>query len=150
MADWDFYKANVNDTIASIFLNLDAKEDLDVDSYQKLCWVFIRLNIEREDGLSHDDEFESLIKYEEGLLKHLEGSPIELVGRVTTKGMRQFYFYSTKDFEFEKCAEDFSRKQNTHDYQAGEKLDPKWSQYINVLYPGEYGIEQMNKRRKNA
>ena len=150
MADWDFYKANVNDRIASIFLNLEAKEDLDIASYPKLGWVFIRLNIEREDGLSHDDEFESLVKYEECLLKHLEGCPVELVGCVTTKGMRQFYFYSNEDFEFERCAEEFAREQTTHDYQVGEKPDPTWSQYVNVLYPGEFGIEQINERKKNA
>ena len=150
MADWDFYKANINDKIASIFLNLEAKEDLDVASYPKLCWIIIRLNIERIDGLSHDEEFESLVSYEERLIKHLEGSPVALVGRVTTNRMRQFYFYANKDFKFEKCAEEFASKQTTHDYQCGEKLDPTWSQYTNVLYPGEFGLEQIYERRKNA
>jgi hypothetical protein len=150
MADWDFYKANINEKIASVFLNLEAESDLNITSYPKLCWVFIRLNIERKDGLSHDNEFEALLKYEELLLVHLKEKPIELVGCVTTNGMRQFYFYSNKDFEFEKYAEIFASEQTTHQYQLGEKLDPNWEQYKSVLYPGEFGIEQINERRKNA
>ncbi|WP_325892993.1 DUF695 domain-containing protein [Grimontia sp. NTOU-MAR1] len=150
MADWDFYQANVNEKIASIYLDLDAQSDLDPGTYSMLCWLFIRLKVERADGLSHEDEFDVLCDYEDRLDEHLKNGKIEMVGRVTTDGMRQFYFYSAPNFDFESSVKKFVSTYSSHQYQFGCIPDPDWSQYENVLYPGEHGLDQINERRENA
>jgi len=150
MSDWDFYQANVNEKIASIYLDLDAQSDLDAQTYSELCWLFIRLKVDRADGLSHEDEFDALCDYEDRLEEHLEKEEIEMVGRVTTDGMRQFYFYSSSNFDFENSIKEFVSKLSSYQHQFGTKSDPAWSQYENVLYPGEHGIKQINERRENA
>jgi hypothetical protein len=150
MADWDYYQANINDKIASIYLNLDARSDIDMQRHSELCWLFIKLKLARDDGLSHEDEFEALCDYEDNLDEHLEAEKIELVGRVTTDGMRQFYFYSVPGFNFEQSIEVFLSKYQSYQYQYDHKSDPDWGQYSSVLYPKEHGINQINRRREKA
>ena len=150
MAEWDFYQANIDGKISSVYVNLDAYTETDTSKYSKLCWLFIRLKIERADGLSHDDEFDVLIEYEKCLIDELSCGPIEFVGRITTDGMRQFYFYAADSFDFEMTIERFLDKQPSYQYQFGSRNNADWSQYRNVLYPGKYGLQQINARRKNA
>lgn len=93
MPNWNFYQAHINNEIASVFLDLDAKSENINNKFNTLFWLFIKLKIEREDGLSHDDEFETLNSYENDLIENIDISKSSYVGRITTNGMRQFYFY---------------------------------------------------------
>jgi hypothetical protein len=150
MADRDFYQANIDGKISSIYLNLDAYTEVDASEYSKLCWLFIRLKVEREDELSHDDEYSELTDYEDNLIENLSGDSIQFVGRITTNGMRQFYFYAVDSFDFELAIEVFLDKESSCQYQFGSRRNPGWSQYKNVLYPGKYGLHQIKERRLNA
>lgn len=151
MSDWDFYKANINDKISSVYLNLEACSEIDTTKYSKLCWLFIRLKIKRIDGLSHDDEYEALIEYEDNLIAYITKIPqIDFVGRITTDGMRQFYFYATNELDFEFVINEFLDKAPSYQFQLGFKNDPEWNQYKNTLYPGINGLQQIRDRRKNA
>lgn len=149
MADWDFYQANINDKVASVYLNLDADEELS-SKHVWLYWFFIKLKVERDDGLSHDDEVESLFEFEDHLTSSLCSDNLHFVGRVTTAGMRQFYFYGTEDIEYKELCETFLKGNCTYLYQYDSEVDKERSQYKNVLYPGPLGLEQINERRKNA
>ena len=149
MSNWDFYQSNINDKIASVYLNLDAEEELS-PRHIRLCWFFIKLKVERDDGLSHDDEIESLFEFEDQLIACLCSENLKFVGRVTTAGMRQFYFYGTDDAGFEELCEVFLRSNSSYLYQYNCKDDPERTQYKNVLYPGSLGLKQINERGSNA
>jgi hypothetical protein len=150
LPNWNFYQTNINDQISSVYLNLDAKEDCETDSFDTLVWLFIKLRIDREDGLSHDDEFDALCAYEDDIDKHVDESKTKFVGRVTTQGMRQFYFY-TSDLESFKAEIDCaSAKNKEYLYQTGSKKDLGWVQNDNVIYPGKYGLDQISSRIENA
>jgi hypothetical protein len=149
VADWDFYQANINDKIASIYLNLEADTELS-QNHNTLYWFFIKLKVERDDGLSHDDEVDSLFEYEDKLVGEICSGNLQFVGRVTTAGMRQFYFYGTEDIQYERMCETFLKTNNTYLYQYSSKADPQKSQFKNVLYPGSQGLEQIYECRKNA
>jgi len=149
MADWDFYQANINDKIASVYLNLDAGEELS-PKHVRLFWFFIKLKVGRDDGLSHDDEVESLFEFEDHLISALCSDNLQFIGRVTTAGMRQFYFYGTEHIQYVELCENFLKTNSTYLYQYSSKADAERSQFKNVLYPGPQGFEQINDRRKNA
>ena len=143
MADRDFYQANIDGKISSIYLNLDAYTEVNASEYSRLCWLFIRLKVEREDGLSHDDEYSELTDYEDNLIEHLSGDSIQFAGRITTNGIRQFYFYAVDSFDYELAIEVFPGKESSYQYRFGSKRNPGWSQYKNVLYPGKYGTDRV-------
>ena len=149
MADWDFYQAKINDSLASIYLNLDAEKELRPENTQ-LYWFFIKLKIEREDGLSHDDEVESLYEFEDSLISSMCSEELEYVGRITTAGMRQFYFYGTTNIDYDELCKDFLKDNSSYLYQTNSKEDSEKSHYKNVMYPGKIGLEQIYKRRRNA
>lgn len=150
MSDWNYYQANVNDRLASIYLDLEAKEEYSQQEYPKLFWLFIRLKVARDDGLSHDDEFDALCEYEDIIDEHIKGLPIHLVGRITTNGMRKFYFYGNDNFKFETLVEAIVDGDSSYQYQSGSKDDSNWSQYDDVLYPEEQGLKQIFERAENA
>ena len=100
VADWDFYRAIINDKIASVYLNLEASDELN-SNHTTLFWFFIKLKIERDDGLSHDDEVDELYEYEDNLIDALCDDNMRFVGRITSSGMRQFYFYGAENIDFE-------------------------------------------------
>ena len=149
MANWDFYQANINDTIASIYLDLNAEEEVS-PRHVRLFWFFINLKVEREDGLSHDDEIERLFEFEDNLINAVCSENQQFVGRVTTAGMRQFYFYGSADVHYDELCEAFLRNNNSYVYQYSGKDDPQRTLYKSVLYPGPLGLEQIRERKGSA
>lgn len=133
-----------------MYLDLEAEFELKNEALDTLCWVFIKLKIERDDGLSHDDEFEDLGAYEDELVSAIDSSKTVYIGRITTQGMRQFYFYSSDVSLFEKQVTSSAGRSPNYLYQIGNKFDPNWDQYKTVLYPGKHGLQQISARSKNA
>ena len=150
MPNWNHYLANINDHISSVYLDLSAKKSTIKEHYPTLCWLFIKLKVEKEDGLSHDDEFDILCEYDDAVEDLIVDSDVIYVGRITTNGMRQFYFYSQGPKPFEAYIEKVINSAPKYQNQLGQKDDPNWSQYDTVLYPGDSGLEQIAKRRESA
>lgn len=143
---WNHYLCNMNDQIASVYLNLDLKDFPLKEEFSELNWYWIKLKKPREDGLSSNDEFDCLVDHEAKLIKYLDCDNIIFAGRITTQGRRQFYFYSTPDFDFTDEIEKFTGLNPGYLYQVGQKQDPEWNHYINTLYPYENGIQQIIER----
>ena len=145
MQDWNFYKCNVNDKIASVYLDMCLARSAPIDSLPFLHWFFVKLLTPSDEGLSTDEEFDSLVELEERLLASCDNS-FQFAGRITTDGMRQFYFYSsdtTSDINrYQPVIDQFDQ----HPYQFGSKPDKDWSQYKNTLYPGKHGLQQIQDR----
>jgi len=59
----------------------------------------------------------------------------DLVGRITTAGRREFYFYGPQPDRFEQAVAGALKSFSHHEFETGTKEDPDWSQYLNVLYP---------------
>ena len=150
MADWDFYRCTVNGTLAFITLDLDLYQSVPMSDRPFLHWFWIKLRQPNTDGLSSDDEYDDLLAYERGLEEEMARADMTYVGRITTDGTRQFYFYGAcatpEDAWYLPVISRFPQ----YRYQYGSKADPTWSQYFNVLYPGEHGISQIRDRRSGA
>lgn len=67
--DWDSYFCNVNDVLASIFLNLDLRKVVPDRNKPNLLWVWVYMKSPREDGLSSRSEFDMLCAIEDQLTK---------------------------------------------------------------------------------
>ena len=147
--DWDFYRCNVNDRLSSIYVDLGLRSLTPIQYLPTLRWLWIKLRYPDDRGLSVDDEFDALRAYEDELCAALK-APGEIIfaGRITGAGMRQFYFYSTEQFEFVERIDSVLDNNREYQYQAGSKPDEDWSQYSNVLYPGVHGLEQIRERRE--
>jgi hypothetical protein len=93
--DGTSYFSNVNDQLASIFVNLGLLVgDAPIASKPWLLGVWVYLLSPRPDGLSASGEAPTLFMIEEAL-HALIGRNCHAIpcGRFTTEGRREFYFY---------------------------------------------------------
>ena len=144
---WDFYFASVNDNVASIFVDMGLGEMAPDASKPWLLWAIVPFKDPREDGLSTDEESEVLDEIEDALLESVESS-IEgsLVGRITTEGRREFYFYAPTDEGFEQAVGKAMASHSEYEVECGAKEDPDWEHYLGVLFPSPYDLHCINNR----
>lgn len=151
VSNWESYLSNVNGSIASIFLDLELVLSSPKPELPKLAWLWIKLKHPLDNGLSRDDEFNALCNYEDELQKFIgQNNKAIYVGRITTLGRREFYFYVDENIKFQTLIDSFLQSHQDYPFQLGETLDPLWDHYSNCLYPGEEGLSQIkNRKEKN-
>jgi regulator of RNase E activity RraB len=133
---WDFYFANVNDVIASLFVDLGIRDSVPDPDRPWLLWTWVYFRQPRHDGLSSAEEAPILVDIEDALTNAVkEASQAELVGCITTACRREFYFYGPQPGIFEQAIAGAMKGFPDYEYDTGTKDDPDWSQYLNVLYP---------------
>ncbi|MDC7677393.1 DUF695 domain-containing protein [Asticcacaulis machinosus] len=144
--DWDFYLCQVDSAPASIFLDLGQKDRAPVKGVPLMCYVRVFMKMPREDGLSSNDEYQTLNIIEDSLEKEI-GNKAVYVGRVTTAGRRDFVFYA-KDFAaFEKAANKAMLRSPEYEYELGFKEDKDWSVYLGFMYPDARSLRNIMDRR---
>jgi len=136
--DWNFYLCNVNDVLASVFIDLGLRKRVPDKSRPHLLWVLVNLRWPREDGLSASIEFDSLKTIEEKLTAtlNLEFDAV-LCGRITTDARREFYYYAPRYERLETAVRDAMSQFRDYEFECGAKSDPEWRQYLDVLYPSD-------------
>ena len=86
--EWDSYFANVNDELASLFVDLGIRDSLPDPLRPHLTWCWVYMNQPRADGLSDGDEAPLLGAIEDDFLGSLKETAF--AGRITTAGRREF------------------------------------------------------------
>jgi regulator of RNase E activity RraB len=133
---WDFYFAKVNNVVASLFVDLGIRDSVPDADRPWLLWTWLYFRQPRDDGLSSSEEAPILHEIEDTLTKEVkETTEADLVGRITTAGRREFYFYGPQPGRFEQAVASTQKRFADYEFDTGTKEDPDWSQYLNVLYP---------------
>jgi len=144
---WDFYFCTVNDSLASIFLNMGLREQAPLPAKPWLLWVWIYFRSPREDGLSNSDEAPTLHQIENALASALsETCGAILGGRITTEGRREFYFYGETCDGFEITAKNCLAAFPEYRFDLQSEQDPEWKQYFDALYPSPRDMQRMANR----
>src|SRR5215468_4534046 len=100
--NWDSYFCNVNNVLASIFLNLELRKIAPDRKKPNLLWVWLYMKFPREDGLSSQDEFDMLCAVEKKLTEMMTRRfDSVFCGRITTDGRREFYYYALRSEQLE-------------------------------------------------
>ncbi|MBA3067181.1 MAG: DUF695 domain-containing protein [Hyphomonas sp.] len=147
-ADWDFYALRVDGDPASIFVDLDLDAAAPIEALPNVAYLRIRMNAPRPDGLSSQEEYDALIAIEDtstGALSN--GTTCLYVGRNTSSGNRDFYFYVSDIARFEANASACMKPFSNYQFQTGGRFDPEWSTYHNFLYPPARDLQRMMNRR---
>lgn len=145
--DWDFYFCRVDDRSASIFLDLGVAKDPPRTAYPVMSYVRVTMRNPRPDGLSSNEEFEALKAVEDQLGGRLtSGGSAVYVGRNTSNGCRDFYFYCGREMDWAtRVAE--SMVSSGYTYESGSRPDPEWHTYFNFLFPGDREMQSIQNRR---
>jgi len=144
---WDSYICNVNDKLASIFLDLGIRTSVPDPIRPWLLWAFVPFKHPRPDGLSSQQEFQTLIAIEDVLnASVLSACGAILSGRITSDGRREFYYYGTQPEGFEDAVAKCMATFQGYSADCGEQFDPEWRQYLDVLYPSDDDLERIKNR----
>lgn len=133
---WDIYFGKANDELASFCVDLGIHDMTPIADKPYLIWVWIRMQNPREDGLSTNAEFQTLCSIEDKVSEEIikKYNAVQ-VGRVTTSGRREFYYYSDKVSDLDSTVNNAMSQFQTYQFQSGTKEDREWSQYHEFLYP---------------
>jgi len=134
--NWALYMAEINGPPASLFINLDERPDADPDPRPYVCRLHLNLAAPSEDGLTTQEESESLLKLEDELTEALSSSHNgAFVGRVTHDGRRLFFFYLTNADGVEELISHRLRAFNGYRWAHVVEHDPDWKHFSDLLYP---------------
>ncbi len=92
--EWDFYFSNVDNKLSLLFVDLGLYKIAPIEDKSIFVWISIKMNNALGNGLSSSGEDESLEKIEDKLVAKLYSTIYSTyVGRLTSNGNRDFYFY---------------------------------------------------------
>lgn len=146
--EWDFYFSNVDDVIGSFYIDLGLIHIAPISNKPNLVWISVQMNNPREDGLSSNEEFETL-KVIEDRLQELILSKHNAIyaGRLTTDGRRDFYFYMDDTTLYDKTISEAMVALPTYSFDFGIKEDSQWKQYFEFMYPNPRQYQSIQNRR---
>jgi hypothetical protein len=140
--NWDSYLVDINDHIASVFLDLTLRSNAPDSSRPFLGYIWLRMRSPRPDGLSSSEEFKTLLALEKKLLAVVDKRHLAVyVGRITTQCRREFYFYMAKEVELAPAAREALMDFPDYEVDTGSQRDPEWRHYLEVMYPSPMELE---------
>lgn len=146
--DWDFYFSYVEDIIGSFYIDLGLLTIAPVSGKSHRLWVSVKMNAAREDGLSSEEEFDSLQSLGDRLSQAIVEKHDGLyAGRLTSNGHRDFYFYLGNPAFHDKTIEQAMSAFPSYTFSYGIDEDSEWDGYLNFLYPPERDYEIIQNRR---
>jgi uncharacterized protein (TIGR01619 family) len=147
--NWDFYFCYVDKEPASIFVDLGVRVEAPVSDLPDLVWLRLYMRSPRPDGLSSNEEFEMLRSIEDELseVTHSSDTVIKYVGRNTSGGSRDFYFYSEDGNRAVELLSTVMASRSEYECEFGSRKDPAWEAYLSFLYPSDRDRQVIENRR---
>ena len=146
--DWDFYLTNVDNKLSSIAVDLGLHNYAPIKDQDNVVWISIKMNNPRQDGLSSNEEFELLGEIEDALVAAINSRHNStFVGRLTSNGHRDFYFYFGDTTLYDKTISELMGSYPKYEYDFGAKEDKRWGGYFDFLYPAPEQFQRIQNRR---
>jgi uncharacterized protein (TIGR01619 family) len=146
--EWDFYFSNVDDVIGSFYIDLGLLNIAPVSDKPNLVWIALQINSPREDGLSSNEEFETLKAIEDRLQTFILSKHKAIyAGRLTTDGHRDFYFYMGDATLYDKTISEAMVAFPSYSFDFGIQEDTQWKQYFDFMYPNPRQYQSIQNRR---
>jgi uncharacterized protein (TIGR01619 family) len=146
--EWEFYFSNVDDKLGSIFVDLGLRKLAPIADKPNVVWVSIKMNNPREDGLSSQEESGLLGDIEDALVEKIVSKHNAIyVGRLTSAGDRDLYFYFGDTTLYDKTISEVMVAYPKYQFDFGSKEDKEWGGYFDFLYPLPQQFQSIQNRR---
>jgi uncharacterized protein (TIGR01619 family) len=134
---WEFYPSRVDDELASIYVNLSYRARCPLVDAADLAWLRVYFLKPRDDGLSSHEEFQTLCGVEDAVVNQFaaEDTVAYYVGRNTSGGCRDFYFYTDNGHKAELLFSQAMAQFAEYEFDVGHRHEPEWSVYCDFLFP---------------
>lgn len=146
--DWDFFSLLVDDEPASIYVDLGLAREAPLPGRSHMAYVRVLMRQPRPDGLSSNEEFDTLIAIEDALVAQVvQHGPTTFAGRNTSSGNRDFYFYTADPDGFDGLVAAAMARHPDYDFETGTRHDPDWDVYFDFLSPSPDDFQRIMNRR---
>lgn len=147
--NWDVYRCRVDDHPASLYVDLGIAERAPLSKRPCLLRVMYRLRFPNSDGLINSSEAETLFEIEEALFAAVARQlRSRYVGRLTTRGGREHFYYAVSAAEFEAAVGPVQEQFPHYYFEQTAQSDPDWEVYFDLLYPTDLDLQTINTRRQ--
>lgn len=145
---WDFYPCHIDDTPASIFLNLWFETNAPVTAVDTLYWLRIQMTDKAEHGMGSAAEAEILLPVEDHFTRRAQASGFVYVGRLRCDGRWQLIFYGPVDrLQALQALSKGVEGLDGREVETGTKADADWNYYRDFLLPDAERRQWMQDRR---
>jgi hypothetical protein len=145
--DWDFYSCEVDGHPASVYLDMAIAEDAPLPRLPVAAWVQLRLQQPCEEGLSSNEEGATLSAIEAALTASLVAKSTAYVGRLTTNGRCDFYFYTSSASGWKERVASALQAFPDYTFTCGSRPDREWDIYFDRLSPSDEDLVRVQNRR---
>lgn len=145
---WEMYFAPVDEEPAAILVDLGIAESVPDPDRPLLLWMVLPMKSPDENGFGSEEEEPLLTSIEDTFIDAVElTTGAIMVGRITSCGRREFYFYAKSDEGFEETITEAMEAFEDYEFETGSQEDEEWSQYFDVLYPSPEDAQQIFNRQ---
>ena len=146
--NWGMYFTDVDDAPAEMLVDLGAALTAPDPARPVLLWMSLQMKSPDDDGFAGDEEEPRLVEIEDSFIDGVELTTGGiLVGRITTCGQRQLYFYAKSSEGFEDSVDEAMQAFGEYEYEIGEQVDEEWNHYTAVLYPAPDEMQEILNER---
>ena len=145
--DWDVYFTHVEDKPASMLLDLGIAPEAPIPGLSVMAYISVEFLDPDEHGFSKSGEYPRLMEIEDTLVPALTHETSIFVGRCTTGGQRDFFFYMDNAKGVEERVEAVMAKFEEYSWDIGLVEEPGWDTYFDFLFPDDQGMDTIWNNR---
>lgn len=143
---WEIYVTYVDEKPAVILVDIGVSNRAPIANLPNLSWIWIHIQEPDEEGFPSDEEDIRLNEIEDLLTDSIDSTTNKYVGRLTTDGRREFYFYTESPQEFCQFASKAMQSVAGYEFEIDEADDEEWRHYWDVLYPSPEDFQQIRNQ----
>ena len=138
LRDSAHYKCRIENHPASTWIDLSVAHDVDTSQFPFFHVIRACLNQPSREGFPIQQERDRLWELEDQRVPALyDSGQFVFVGRVTTNGYREFYFYSNSDTLNDECYQAIDAFSEFEFLVADAVTDLDWTNYFDCIYPDD-------------
>ena len=145
---WEIYTTYVDDKPAVILVDVGIADKIPLEGMPSLAWLWVHLKSPDEDGFPSEEEDMRLNDLEDLITEALDPFESRYVGRITSDGRREFYFYSSEVEEFKSIVTKAMTSFPDYRFEIDEADDESWSHYTDVLSPSLEDQQQIQNHHQ--
>lgn len=144
---WEIYVTYVDEKPAVILVDIGVSKIAPLTSLPNLSWIWVYIKNPDEEGFPSDNENDRLNEIEDGLTNAIDPADTRYVGRVTSDGRREFYFYTETPQRFRELGSVAMQSASEYEFEIDETDDEEWRHYWDVLYPAPEDFQQIRNNQ---
>lgn len=143
---WNSYFTTRDELPASVMLDMSLRLDAPRAAYPLMASVRVHMRAPRDDGLSSQEEYDTLSAIFEALEMTIADGQGICAGRINGNGVQEYVFYILRRTPFEAAVRRQMKAFPDYVYDLGGRDDPGWSVYLETLYPSPRDCQVMGNR----